>query len=142
MPIPASIDQFVLERANPDGTTQYNKTTLAAIPPEVIGSSATQQTLTDGATVSWDTGLGAYGKLTLGGNRTIAAPTNLVNGRMYALELIQDATGSRTVTWNAAFVWSGGTAPTLTATAAKRDIIRFVASNGKLYGVGNSLNFA
>ena len=141
MPTPASLDQFVLERANPDGTTQYNKTTLAAIPAETVGSSAAVQTLTDGATVAWDAGLGAYAKLTLGGNRTLSAPTNLVNGRIYTLELIQDATGSRTVTWNAAFVWSGATAPTLTTTATRRDIIRFVASGGKLYGTGTTLNF-
>lgn len=104
-------------------------------------SAETQQTLTDAATVNWDCALGGYAKVTLGGSRTMAAPTNTRNGAVYILEVIQDGTGSRTLTWNAAFVWSGGTAPTLTTTAGKRDFFTFICSNGNLYGIGTT-NFA
>ncbi len=94
----------------------------------------TVQVLTDAATINWDASLGGYGKVTLGGNRTFAAPTNLVDGFQYHLEVVQDGTGSRTITWNAVFVWVGGVAPTLTTTLNKRDIFTFRCDNGKLYG--------
>ena len=57
-------------------------------------------TLTDGATISWDTAAAPVAKVTLGGNRTMAAPTNLKDGAFYSLYIIQDATGSRTLSWN------------------------------------------
>jgi hypothetical protein len=47
-------------------------------------------------------------------------------GGRYILALIQDTTGSRTVTWPSTVQWPSGTAPTLTTTAGKMDIITFV----------------
>lgn len=46
------------------------------------------------------------------------------------LALKQDATGSRTVTWPTGTRWSGGTAPTLTTTAAKTDFISMFTLDG------------
>jgi hypothetical protein len=97
------------------------------------GANAASQTLTDGATVTWDTSQGRIATLTLGGNRTLAAPTNLRVG-VYILYLIQDATGSRTVTWNSVFKWPGGVAPTLTTTASAKDLISFISDGTNLYG--------
>ncbi len=92
-------------------------------------------TLTDAATVSWDAAPSNVYKLTLGGNRTIAAPTNVKPGFTYILQLYQDGDGSRTVTWNSVFKWAGGTAPTLSTGANAVDIISFVAdSSGNLHG--------
>jgi len=93
------------------------------------------QTLTDGATVNWDVSLGMMGVLTLGGNRTMAAPTNLRNGEAYALIVNQDGTGSRTITWNAVFKWPGGTVPTLSTAAGSVDILSFLSDGTNLYGV-------
>ena len=93
------------------------------------------QTLTDGATVAWDVSKGTMGILTLGGNRTVAAPTNMRNGEAYALILNQDATGSRTVTWNAVFKWPGGTAPALSTPSGSKDIFSFLSDGTNLYGV-------
>ena len=98
-----------------------------------MGSRETQQALTDGATVNWDTALGNMATLTLGGNRTMAAPTNLVPGT-YILKLSQDATGSRTVTWNSVFKWASGTAPTLSTGANAVDILTFYCDGTNLYG--------
>ena len=97
-------------------------------------SGAGFQTLTDGVTISWDTALGKSAKVTLAGNRTVAAPTNLVNGEAYTLSVIQDATGSRTLTWNAVFKFPGGVAPVLSTVAAARDVFTFTADGGNLYG--------
>jgi hypothetical protein len=92
-----------------------------------------QQTLTDGVTISWDTSLGQVATVTLAGNRTMAAPTNL-KVQTYILHVLQDATGSRTLTWNAVFKWPAGVAPTLTTTANARDIFSFVSDGTNLYG--------
>ncbi len=81
-------------------------------------------TATDGATVTFDLSAGRSQKVTLGGNRTLAV-SNAVAGQPFLLALIQDGTGSRTVTWFSGIKWAGGSAPTLTTTAAKADLIRF-----------------
>jgi hypothetical protein len=48
-----------------------------------------------------------------------------------ALTLIFTADGTpRSVTWGTAVTWSGGTAPTLTSTANKRDVFTFLTLNG------------
>lgn len=92
-------------------------------------------TLSDGATINWDASANQVASVTLGGNRTMAAPTNLVDGGTYILHVIQDATGSRTITWNAVFKWPGGTAPTLSTGNGDRDIISFVSDGTNMYGV-------
>lgn len=66
--------------------------------------------------------------LTLTDNCTITLPTATA-GQSFTLLLRQDATGSRTVTWNAA-LWSGGTAPTLTTTASALDVLVFICIDG------------
>jgi hypothetical protein len=64
----------------------------------------------------------------------------MVDGGFYALIIIQDGTGSRTATFNSVFKFTGGTAPTLTTTAAARDILLFQSNGTNLYEVGRSLN--
>ena len=90
---------------------------------KALADSAAPQTLTDGATINWDMAAGYNAKVTLGGNRTLATPTNPKQGVTYSLAVIQDATGSRTMTWPSAFDWGAAGAPTLTTTASKRDRI-------------------
>ena len=108
------------------GNTTINGTTTDR-------SNALSQTLTDGATISWDTSLGRVATVTLGGNRTMAAPTNLKVGT-YILHVIQDGTGSRLITWNSVFKWVGAVAPVLSTTAGRRDIFSFVSDGTNLYG--------
>ena len=99
-------------------------------------------TITDGATLNWDTSLGQVAQVTLGGNRTFAAPTNLVNGGFYSLLIIQDGTGSRTISWNAVFDFTGGTAPTLSTAAGSKDLITWRSDGTNLLEVGRSLGVA
>jgi hypothetical protein len=99
-------------------------------------------TITDGATLSWDTSLGQVAQVTLGGNRTFAAPTNLVNGGFYSLLIIQDGTGSRTISWNAVFDFAGGTAPTLSTAAGAKDLITWRSDGTNMLEVGRSLGVA
>lgn len=67
--------------------------------------------------------------LTLTANCTLTFPT-AAKGKSFTLGLVQDATGSRTVTWPGSVKWAGGTAPTLTTTAAKTDVISFLCGDG------------
>ena len=91
------------------------------------------QTLTDGATISWDTSLGQIATVTLAGNRTVAAPTNLKIGT-YLLHIYQDATGGRTLTWNSVFKWTAAVAPPLSSSANAHDVFTFVSDGTNLYG--------
>lgn len=93
-----------------------------------------ETTLTDASTISWDARINQTTKVTLGGNRTMAAPTNLVAGFTYIIRVIQDGTGSRTITWNAVFKWSVGSAPTLSTGAGKVDLISFYCDGTNLIG--------
>jgi len=99
-------------------------------------------TLTDGATISWAANTQQVATVTLGGNRTMAAPTGLVSGAFYALNVIQDATGSRTLTWNSVFKWIGGTAPTLSTAANAKDFFVWRSDGTNLYEQGRSLGVA
>ena len=98
-----------------------------------LNANIANQILTDGPTISWDTSLGSVATVTLGGNRAIAAPTNLKIGS-YILHIIQDGTGGRTLTWNSVFKWPAGVAPVLTTTGNRRDLFSFVCDGTNLYG--------
>ena len=77
-------------------------------------------------------------KLRLTGNCTLTLSNPVAGGR-YLIELLQDATGSRTVTFPSTVKWAGGTAPTLTTTAGRTDIITLFY-NGTNYAASASLN--
>ena len=110
----------------------YSSFTRAAFLPEA--------TLTDGATISWDTQTSSVAKVTLGGNRTLGAATNAQTGQFVSLLIIQDGTGSRTVTFNAVYEFTEDTAPTLTTTASKGDLFVFRYNGSKFLEVGRNLN--
>ena len=97
-------------------TTQFVLTLMRDTIPSVV--------LTDGATVAVDMGVGNGDfSLTLGGNRTLGAPTNTSNNLTGKIELTQDGTGSRTLAYNAVWKFPGGIVPTLTTTAAAVDTL-------------------
>ena len=82
--------------------------------------------MTDGATVTPDFAASNNYTLTLGGNRTIANPTNLTAGQSGSIFLVQDGSGSRLASWGSYWEFAGGTAPTLTTTASAVDRIDYV----------------
>ena len=81
--------------------------------------------LTDGATITPDFAAGNNYSVTLGGNRTLANPTNLTAGQSGVIIVSQDSTGSRTLAFGNYWKFAGGTAPTLTTTASAVDVIAF-----------------
>ena len=100
----------------------------------------TESTLTDQATITWDASTQDVCKVTLGGNRTLAAPTNNTTGQFISILVIQDGTGSRTLTWNAVFEFKDDTAPTLTTTASKGDVFVFRYNGSKWLEMGRNTN--
>lgn len=82
------------------------------------------QTLTDAATINWDMSSGNIGSVTIAATgRTLANPTNVVVGPVL-IRIIQDSSGSRTITtWGSSYLFPGGVKPTLTTAANAVDIV-------------------
>jgi len=110
----------------------YSSFTSAALNPEA--------TLSDGATPAWNALTEPVAKITIAGNRTIGAASGGVAGQFISLLIIQDGTGSRTMTWNAAYEFKDDTAPTLTTTASKGDLFVFRYNGSKWLEVGRNQN--
>ena len=110
----------------------YAKFTAAGIVPEA--------TLTDATTVTWNALTQSVSKITLGANRIMGLASGGVTGAFISLLVIQDGTGSRTITWNAAYEFTGDAAPTLTTTAAKGDLFVFRYNGAKWLETGRNLN--
>ena len=82
--------------------------------------------LTSATTITPDYNASNNWTCTLNHNATIANPTNLTAGQSGSIFLVQDGTGSRTVSWGSYWDFAGGTAPTLTTTASAVDRIDYV----------------
>ena len=96
-------------------------------------------TLTDTSTIAWNARDAQVATFTfVSSNRTMDAPTNLVNGAYYGLAVIQNA-GSNTLTWDSVFKWTGGTAPTLSTAAGAKDYFVFRSDGTNMYEQGRSL---
>jgi hypothetical protein len=126
------------------GTTAPSKVFTADANNLTIVSGAivnVEDILTDGATITWDVIDSPVAKVTLGGNRTLSAPsgTTPFAGQFVSLLIIQDGTGGRTVTWNAVYEFAADTAPTLTATASLGDLFTFRYNGAKWLEVGRNL---
>ena len=129
--------QTVTPGANSITASMFNSNTSFEFPTQLYVAEAT---LTDGATIDWNLETQQVAKVTLGGNRTLNAPTNQNAGGFYGLMVIQDGTGSRTLSFNAVYKFTNGSAPTLITTAAAKDILVFRSDGTNLYEVGRSLN--
>jgi hypothetical protein len=92
-------------------------------------------TLTDAATIAWDAESNQVASVTLTDNRTLGAPTNLVDGATYILIVKQDGTGGRTLAYNAVFKFPGASAPTLSTGINDVDILTFISDGTNMYGV-------
>ena len=97
-----------------------------------------ETTLTDGSSITWDASTQDVAKVTLAGNRTLGAASNGTTGQFISLLIIQDGTGSRTLTWNAAYEFASDTAPTLTTTANLGDVFVFRYNGSKWLEVGRN----
>ena len=107
--------------------TQYNN-----LRKDWYTGAKTLYTESDSSTITFDMDNSNLQLVQLAGNRTLAVD-NDSDGMVFTIILKQDATGSRTVTWWSGIAWIGGTTPTLTTTATKRDVFTFVRESSGVY---------
>lgn len=84
------------------------------------------------STVTFDLSISDKQMVTLTGNVTISL-SNVSEGQVFYIRIIQDGTGSRTVTWFSTIKWPGGVTPTLTTTASKIDVFGFICVSSGNY---------
>lgn len=98
-------------------------------------SAGDVETVSYAASVALDFTTFVNAKITLTGNITLSNPTTTgMKGRSGLIELWQDATGSRTVTWGANYRFAGGTDIVLTTTASAVDLIFYqILSDGTVF---------
>ena len=82
-------------------------------------------TLTDAASITSSFDTGNTFVVTLGGNRTLAAPTSAGIGQTGSIRIIQDATGGRTLSYNTAWQFVSASAPTMDTSAGAQSILVF-----------------
>jgi len=129
----AGSDRFKIDTA---GTVTVTPNAAPAI--AVTGQYYSAQ-FTCTTTLDWNNG--NTQAMTLANGAQTFTFANAVAGGRYLLKLKQPAAGAAgTVTWPASVLWSGGTAPTLTATNDKTDIITLYYDGTNFFG-GYTLNY-
>lgn len=99
-----------------------------------VSLDTTTQTLTDGATITFDANSGTSAKVTITATRTLAF-SNFNNGMFLSLLVIQDGTGGWGLNLPAGteVINGGAGVVTLTTAAASEDILTFWKIGNKIY---------
>lgn len=85
-----------------------------------------RETWTGATTVDWSDTTKSYNRWAqLTGNVTITLSNPPTRGA-FQIELEQDGTGSRTITWATTIKWTGGTTPTWSTAAGKKDLVNLI----------------
>ena len=104
------------------------------------GAASNITALSDGSTITIDMATACHHSVTLAGNRTFAAPSNQVVGQSGSIFISQDGTGSRTASFNSAFKFVGGFAPTLSTAANAIDRIDYIIKSSNVIHCSVSLD--
>jgi len=95
-------------------------------------SEKTLHSNSDAATITFNLNTSKVHTVTLAGNRTLAVSNPELN-KAFIVRLVQDATGSRTVTWWGGIRWPSASAPTLSTTATAIDSFGFIRTGVGVY---------
>lgn len=104
--------------------------TALLVTPKSLFDASAFVALTDAATIAVDMSTLLNATVTLGGNRALANPTNMKVGQSGVIRVVQDATGSRTLSYGTAYDFGAAGAPTLQTGANKEDLIFYVVMPG------------
>lgn len=127
-PLPTDILPMVQD---PSGTPVTKKVTIANLLATKTAGIAYTPSAAGTATLTLD--LSNQHDVTMpAGNVTIAL-SGQTTGQKFTVSITQDSGGSRLVTWFTTIRWAGGSAPTLTTTASKRDIVGFIVTGANTY---------
>ena len=123
------------------GTETFANKTLTN--PTVTNYVETPFSANSSTAITLDLVNGTVQIITLTGNAVFTFPA-VVSGKSFIMFLKQDGTGSRTVTFPSVtnpVKWAGGSAPTITATAGRQDILSFFSDGTNWYGVTVGQNY-
>jgi hypothetical protein len=120
-----------------DGLDSTAFARLAFVNQFAAGNGHTFVTVTDGTTVTVTCSLGDRFIVTLAGNRTLALDSP-ADGQTIEVWVVQDATGSRTLTYPSNVSFSGGIAPSLSGVANSLDRLRFTYNLARDEWVGEA----
>lgn len=123
------------DSSNPWDSVSSHLSALYAALSDVDGVSEGMSPLTYAATTAWDANETTGAAVSLAGNTTLAAPTGTQAGRVYRLIATQDATGNRTLAFNAVYKFPAGTTLPLTGTAGQKHVIEFLSDGTSLYAL-------
>jgi hypothetical protein len=115
---------------------QYRANTASLVlETDQVWSAAAEVTLTDAATIAVDMSTFINAVVTLGGNRALGNPTNEKVGQSGVIRIVQDATGSRTLTYGTDWEFAGGVAPVLSTAANAQDLLfYYVIATDRIFG--------
>jgi|TARA_R110002124_G_scaffold101072_1_gene248475 hypothetical protein len=115
--VPAvSVTDFRYIRVSAASTITASKTFAAPVVVPVVS-------LTDAASVAVNMTLGNNFALTLEGNRTLESPTGATPGQTGHIYLVQDGTGSRTLSYGGSWSFQSGTVPTVSTSINSVDLL-------------------
>lgn len=97
--------------------------TAAQVDIDALELRAVPLPLTDAPTITVDTSAHNSFSVTLGGNRTLGAPTGLANGMLLNFAVRQDGAGNRTLAFNAIYDFGAAGTPTMSTAAGVTDYI-------------------
>lgn len=104
---------------------------------DVIASAMQPVALTDAATIAVNLATGVYFTVTIADNRVLGNPSNMKIGRTFYLKIKQDATGSRTLSYDTYYDFGQTAAPDLSTAASSEDLLAFfVVSATKIAYLG------
>ena len=100
-----------------------------------VWSAAAEVTLTDAATIAVDFSTFINAVVTLGGARAMGNPTNEKVGQSGVIRIVQDGTGSRTLSYGTDWEFAGGSAPTLSTAAGTNDLLFYhIIATDRIFG--------
>ncbi len=112
---------------------------LALSTAGALSASSGVTTLTDGATITANCAASSYFSVTIAATGRTLTLANGAAGQVVMVEVVQDGTGSRTITTYTNVNWASGTAPTLTTTAAAIDVLRFTYNSARSKWIGETV---
>ena len=98
--------------------------------------------LTSSASITIDMADSNNFSVTLAHNAAFNNPSNISAGQCGSIFITQDGTGSRTASWGSHWDFIGGTAPTLTTTAAAIERIDYVSVDSTNIQAIATLNYS
>ena len=128
--------------ANLDVTDIDGTLNVSGVATAQVSANINQVALTSSSNaVAWDAAAAANAFHVTTENTTLSAPSNPVEGAIISLEIAQGGT-PRTFAFNTVFEFAASTAPTITATASKTDILAFRYNGSVWQEIGRVQNMA